>query len=84
MNPSGYAVARGRVIDAASTQSDLGRYVNDCRAANRRAGECNGSNARLATKAGTQQYGLNLQRIYQLTLKYTFHMAGIIGRRPHN
>jgi SET domain-containing protein len=55
-NPSGYAVGipKGRVVDADSTQSDLGRYVNDCRAANRRAGQCKGSNARFAisTKAG--------------------------------
>jgi hypothetical protein len=34
------------VIDAASTQRDLGRYANDCRAADERAGHCKGSNAR--------------------------------------
>ena len=47
-SPSGYAVAinRNRVVDAASTQSALGRYVNDCRRANRRAGHCAGPNAR--------------------------------------
>jgi hypothetical protein len=56
-NPSGYAVAisKGRVIDAASTQSELGRYANDCRASNRKAGQCNGSNARFSVsyKGGT-------------------------------
>ena len=48
-NPSGYAVSisKGRVIDAASTQSALGRYANDCRRANRSAGQCAGPNARL-------------------------------------
>ena len=46
--PSTYAVAisRKRVIDAASTQSAIGRYANDCRVANRRAGHCAGPNAR--------------------------------------
>jgi hypothetical protein len=46
-NPGGYAVAipRGRsrvprIMDAASTQSDLGRYANDCRPANRDENEC--------------------------------------------
>jgi hypothetical protein len=46
-SPGGYAVAipRGRsrvprIIDAASTQSDLGRYANDCRPANRDENEC--------------------------------------------
>ena len=39
-NPSGYGVGipGGMVIDGRSTQSSLGRYANDCRAADRRAG----------------------------------------------
>ena len=47
-NPSDYAVAisRGRLIDAASTQSAIGRYANDCRNVNRQAGQCNGPNSR--------------------------------------
>ena len=47
-NKSGYAVSipKHRVVDAASTQSGLARYANDCRAHNQRAGQCNGSNAR--------------------------------------
>jgi hypothetical protein len=51
-NPSGYAVAisRGRVMDAASTQSKLGRYANDCRPANKRANQCKGNNAKFSVK----------------------------------
>ena len=47
-NQSGYAVAisKNRIIDAASTQSGLARYANDCRAPNRKAGQCKGSNSR--------------------------------------
>lgn len=55
-NPSGYAVSlpKKRVLDAASTQSGIARYSNDCRAANKRAGSCNGSNAKfkISTRAG--------------------------------
>ena len=48
-HPSGYGVAipGGMVIDGRSTQSSLGRYANDCRAGNRRAGQCSGNNAEL-------------------------------------
>ena len=48
-HPSGYGVAipGGMVIDGRSTQSSLGRYANDCRAANRRAGHCSRNNAEL-------------------------------------
>jgi hypothetical protein len=42
----GYGISAGRVMDAASTQTGLGRYVNDCRAADRRQGHCARSNAR--------------------------------------
>ena len=47
--PSGYGVGipGGMVIDGRSTQSSLGRYANDCRAADRRAGRCPGNNAAL-------------------------------------
>ena len=48
-NDSGYGVSipRGRVIDAASTQSNIARYANDCRRANRTAGNCPSNNAKL-------------------------------------
>jgi SET domain-containing protein len=48
-HPSGYGVAipGGMVIDGRSTQSSLGRYANECRAANRRAGQCSCNNAEL-------------------------------------
>ena len=53
VKPSGYALAipHGKVLDAASTQSGLARYANDCRAKNKRAGQCQckGSNARFGT-----------------------------------
>jgi len=55
-NPSWYGVAipHKRVIDAASTQSGLARYANDCRSANKREGDCKGNNSRfvIATRAG--------------------------------
>jgi hypothetical protein len=49
-NDSGYgiAISNGRILDAASTQSDLGRYANDCRRANRNARECKGNNSRFS------------------------------------
>ena len=54
-NPSGYGVAlsRGRVLDAASTQSGVARYVNSCRAANKRAGHCSGNNAKFVVNNRT-------------------------------
>jgi SET domain-containing protein len=47
-NISGYGVeiTKQMILDARSTQTGLGRYVNDCRAANKRRGECKGNNAR--------------------------------------
>ena len=49
-NDTGYgaSVSKSRVIDASSTQSTLGRYANDCRAANIRKKECRGTNARFS------------------------------------
>lgn len=49
-NPSGYAVAipRQRVLDAASTQSGIARYANDCRSINKRENQCRGNNAKFA------------------------------------
>ena len=39
VKPSGYALSipRGKIIDAAFTQSGLARYANGCRAGNKRA-----------------------------------------------
>ena len=55
-DPSGYAVAtpRGKVVDAASTQSGIARYTNDCRAANKRLNQCKGNNAKftISTRGG--------------------------------
>ena len=41
-------------MDAASTQSGLARYANDCRVANIREGDCKGNNSRFVkvTRAG--------------------------------
>jgi hypothetical protein len=36
------------MIDAKKTNSAAGRYVNDCRAQNRRDGECRGNNTRFS------------------------------------
>ena len=56
-NPSGYAVAipRGKVIDAASTQSGIARYANDCRGDNRRQKQCKGNNSKftVSNRGGT-------------------------------
>ena len=56
LTDSGYGVniPHGRIIDAASTQSAISRYANDCRAANVRAKQCKGTNARFSihTRAG--------------------------------
>ena len=48
--PSGYgvSVAGGRVIDAASTQSSIARYANNCRGADKKAKECRGNNAKFS------------------------------------
>lgn len=48
-NPSPYGVHLNNttVLDARSTQSSIARYANDCRAINKRNGECRGNNARL-------------------------------------
>ena len=55
-NPSGYGIAipHGRVLDAWSTQSGIARMANDCRTANKRAGQCKGSNSRFvkSTRGG--------------------------------
>ena len=51
VKPSGYAlgIPHGKVLDAASTQSGLARYANDCRASNKRAKQCKGSNSKFST-----------------------------------
>ena len=48
--PTGYDVAipRGRVIDASSTQACIARYANDCRAQNKRDGQCSGNNSKFS------------------------------------
>ena len=55
-NPSWYGVAipHNRIMDAASTQTGLARYANDCRVANIREGDCKGNNSRFVkvTRAG--------------------------------
>ena len=45
-----YAVQwkKNRVLDSSSTQDGLGRYSNNCRGKNKRKGQCNGNNAKLA------------------------------------
>ena len=51
VKPSGYALSipRGKIIDAAFTQSGLARYANGCRAGNKRAKQCKGSNSKFST-----------------------------------
>lgn len=44
----GIAVAKNKIMDGASTQSALGRYANNCRASNKKAGECGGNNAKFS------------------------------------
>ena len=55
-NNSGYGIAipNGRIVDAKSTQSCLGRYANNCRPMDKTAGNCNGNNAKFSilTRAG--------------------------------
>jgi len=48
---SGYGVhlPNGKVLDAHSTQHGIARYANDCRSANKKKGECKGTNARLTS-----------------------------------
>jgi SET domain-containing protein len=50
LDPSEYAVhiTKHLVLDGRSTQSGLGRYVNDCRTEDRQAGDCGGNNAKIA------------------------------------
>jgi SET domain-containing protein len=42
----GFEYRAGRIIDARSTQSALGRYINDCRTVNRERKECKGNNTK--------------------------------------
>ena len=62
-NPSNYgiAISKGRIIDAASTQSAIGRYANDCRNINRQAGQCNGSNSRFVINNHTNPPSISLR-----------------------
>jgi SET domain-containing protein len=57
----GVAISRGRIMDAASTQSDLGRYANHCRSANKRAGHCKGNNARFSVSNRNGSTIINLK-----------------------
>lgn len=45
---SGYGlyITAIRTLDASSSQDGIARYANDCRTANKNAGECRGNNAR--------------------------------------
>jgi len=58
---SGYGIHfnQNLVLDGFSTQHGLGRYANDCRRENKRAGECSGNNARFSTN--TQQRTASLK-----------------------
>ena len=49
-NPSGYGleIPKARVLDAASTQSGIARYANDCRSVNKREKQCKGNNSRFS------------------------------------
>lgn len=38
----------GKVIDAASTQSNIGRYINDCRSTNKTSHHCPGNNTKFS------------------------------------
>ena len=51
-NPGYYGLAwnKDEVLDARSTQSSLGRWINDCRSSNIKKGECKGNNARFSMK----------------------------------
>ena len=48
---SGYGIYfnKNSILDGYSTLHGLGRYANDCRSQNKKAGECNGNNARFST-----------------------------------
>jgi hypothetical protein len=50
----GVAIPKGMILDAASTQSGIARYANDCRSKNKKAGECTGNNTKFSmhTRAG--------------------------------
>ena len=67
VKPSGYALAipHGKVLDDASTQSGLARYANDCRAGNKRSGQCKGSNAKFSTltRDGVTSVGLTSTKL---------------------
>jgi hypothetical protein len=50
-DPSDYGVQydENHTLDARSTQSAIGRYANECRTADKRAGRCRGNNSQLRT-----------------------------------
>ena len=65
---SGYGIIipHGRVIDGKSTQSSLGRYANDCRPANKRAGVCSGNNARYSINTRNGVSTVNVKSIKRI------------------
>lgn len=48
-------ISRNKFIDGRSTQSGLGRWVNDCRAVTRRGGHCRRNNAKLQVHARSRR-----------------------------
>ena len=66
-NPSGYdiAIPHGRVLGAASNQSGIARYANDCRAVNKRAGQCKGIDAKfsISTRDGVTSVWLTSTKL---------------------
>ena len=57
---SGYGIYfnKNLVLDGYSTQSGLGRYANDCRKVNKKAGECQGNNARFSSNTSKRTASL--------------------------
>ena len=64
---SGYGleIPGGRVIDAHSTQSCLGRWANNCRKRNKDKGECTGNNAKLTYSTRTRKAGVKATKTLQ-------------------
>ena len=76
LDPSEYAIyiTRDLVLDGRSSQSGLGRYVNDCRSEDRQAGDCRGNNSKIAVNRQQRTANIkatrNIQRGEEIFASY--------------
>ena len=59
----GIGISNDKIIDAKSTQSELGRYSNDCRKESRRKKQCKNNNARFEDDGNDRVYLVATKRI---------------------